>query len=86
MLAGLSHAIPTLSLEFVTGDLEGTAACLRRLCEIGPYEFNVVPGERRSFVFPDWQPPERIQEWLEAGTGGASSGDIYARLKEEHRP
>jgi FkbM family methyltransferase len=80
VLAGLSRPLPGLSLEFVAGGLDVAVECVGRLEELGPYEFNAVPGEGRAFLFPDWCPGARVIRWLEAGAGGASSGDLYARL------
>jgi len=79
-LAGLSQAIRAVSFEFVTGATQVGNACVLRLLELGSYEFNVVPGEGRKFVFDAWRTGDEIARWLDAGTGGISSGDVYARL------
>lgn len=81
VLAGLSRPLAGLSIEFVSGELDTAAACIRRLGELGTYRFNVVQGERRSFAFESWMSAEEALGWLRAGAGGASSGDIYARLE-----
>ncbi len=81
VLAGLSHTIPGLSVEFVAGDLESACACVRRIAELGAYELNVVVGERRAFLFDRWRTPAEIIDWLEDGADRTRSGDIYARLK-----
>lgn len=81
VLAGLSRPIPGLSIEFVSGGLDTAAACIRRLAELGTYRFNVVLGEQRRFAFETWMGAEEAMRWLQAGAGGASSGDIYARLE-----
>ncbi len=81
VLAGLSRPLPRLSLEFVSGCLDVAAACVRRLDALAPYEFNAVPGEGRHFVFDTWVPGARLLAWLQAGAAGASSGDVYARLR-----
>jgi FkbM family methyltransferase len=80
VLAGLTRPVPALSVEFVAGTLAGTVSCVRRLEELGLYEFNAIPGEEREFVFDRWQTAEKMVAWLSAGAAGASSGDIYARL------
>ena len=82
VLEGLSHPIRALSFEFVSGYLDVAAACVRRLERLGPYRFNAVLGEGRSFVFETWKEPTGMLEWLESGTGGVSSGDVYARLAD----
>jgi FkbM family methyltransferase len=80
VLAGLSYPIPRLSVEFVSGSLELTATCVRRLAELGDYEFNAVAGERRRFMFDTWRTTADMLTWLDDGAGGMSSGDVYARM------
>ncbi len=80
VLAGLTHPIPGVSVEFVSGGLEVAAACIGRLDELGAYEFNAIAGEGRKFVFEAWIRRKGIASWLDEGAGGVSSGDIYARL------
>lgn len=80
VLEGLSHTIPAVSFEFVAGHLSTAAACVKRLSTLGPYELNAVVGEGRELLFDEWRTPEEMTAWLEAGAGGADSGDVYARL------
>jgi hypothetical protein len=54
--------------------------CVEELERLGNYEFNAIDGEKRRFLWPDWQSTEQIRQWLAAGAGGIASGDIYARL------
>jgi len=84
VLAGLSEPVPGLSVEFVSGGLEVAVACVRRLEALGSYEFNAIRGERRTFLFDGWQTGESMARWLRDGAGGASSGDVYARLATGH--
>ena len=84
VLAGLSEPVAGLSVEFVSGGLEVAVACVRRLEALGSYEFNAITGERRSFMFDGWQTGESMARWLGDGAGGASSGDVYARLAVGH--
>jgi len=79
VLAGLSHSLPALSVEFVAGQLDVAIACVARLDELGCYRFNVVLGEGRDFVFEPWLDAAEMRSWLDEGASGASSGDIYAR-------
>jgi FkbM family methyltransferase len=79
-LSGLTRPLPALSVEFVAGQLQVAAACVRRLTELGPYEFNVVVAERRDLATDAWRSAEAILAWLEGGASGASSRDVYARL------
>lgn len=80
VLAGLSRPVEALSVEFVSGGLDVAHACIRRLLELGPYRFNVVLGEGRSYLFPQWISGAEAGDWLNGGAGGSSSGDLYARL------
>ncbi len=84
-LAGLSRAVPGVSVEFVAGGVDVAEACVRRLKTLGDYRFNAVLGEGRRFVFPTWVEAEAMVTWLRGGAGGASSGDVYARLEEGAR-
>jgi len=79
VLAGLSRPLKALSVEFVAGQLDVVAACVRRLADLGRYRFNVVLGEKRDFLLESWIGPQEMLAWLEAGAAGASSGDVYAR-------
>jgi FkbM family methyltransferase len=83
VLAGLTRPVPAVSVEFVAGDLAATALCVRRLADLAVYEFNVVLGEGRDFLWARWQAPEAVMAWLGEGAAGASSGDVYARLVED---
>lgn len=78
-LAGLSRPLSALSFEFVSGGLDVAVDCVRRLERLGAYEFNAVAGERRSFLFDRWMDAGATVEWLAAGAGELSSGDLYAR-------
>lgn len=82
VLTGLSRPLAGLSVEFVAGGLEVAVRCVRRLEELGRYEFNVIAGEGRSFRFPQWCPAGEAVRWLESGAEATSSGDLYARLVE----
>ena len=81
VLAGLSRAVPSLSFEFVSGALDAAASCVRRLTELGDYEFNAVAGEDRRFLWHDWRSPDAVLDWLAAGADELASGDIYATLR-----
>lgn len=83
VLAGLSVALPAVSIEFVSGGLDVALECVDRLSHLGRYQFNAVLGEGRRFVFGDeWQDAAGIRSWIMDGASAASSGDLYARLPE----
>ena len=78
-LAGLNRPIQALSVEFVRGAEEISVACVDRLEELALYEYNAVKGEAREFLFDTWRNAASARDWLSAGAGGVSSGDLYAR-------
>ncbi|MGM0767890.1 MAG: FkbM family methyltransferase [Pseudomonadota bacterium] len=79
VLAGLSQPLPALSFEFVNGTLDQAERCLEELMRLGRYEFNVIAGEQRRFIWSSWREPQSLRQWLVAGAEGIASGDIYAR-------
>ena len=80
VLAGLSHPLEALSVEFVAGALEVAERCVTRLVALGDYRFNVIEGERRDFRWPTWRTADATLTWLARGADGLSSGDLYAQL------
>jgi hypothetical protein len=82
VLAGLSHRIPALSVEFLGGALDIAEACVRRLEALSGYEFNAIEGEERRFMSKRWLTADEMVAWLRSGGGSISSGDVYARLTE----
>ena len=82
VLAGLSRPIDALSLEFIGGMPAPTLRCLDALEALAPYRYNVIAGEGRQFLFPDWQSAPAIRRWLSEDSGAVPSGDLYARRAE----
>ncbi|WP_166262060.1 FkbM family methyltransferase [Marinobacter salicampi] len=80
VLAGLSQPLPALSFEFVNGSLDQAETCLDELARLGHYQFNVIAGEQRRFIWPAWRDSDSLRQWLEAGADGIASGDIYCRF------
>lgn len=78
VLAGLSTPVAALSVEFVSGTLEVIHACVSHLSRLGEYRYNVVAGEQRHFRWAEWQAPQAITAWLNAGADEIPSGDLYA--------
>jgi FkbM family methyltransferase len=78
VLAGLSRPIAALSVEFVSGALEVSHACVTRLSALGDYRYNIVVGEQRHFRWAGWKSDAQVHAWLAAGAEGLASGDIYA--------
>jgi len=80
VLAGLSHPVPILSVEFLPGFPHLTHAVIDRLAELGDYRFNPVQGETGGFLWPDWRDGAAVKAWLGTLPADASSGDLFARL------
>jgi FkbM family methyltransferase len=81
VLAGLSRALPALSLEYIPAALDGALVALGRLAALGRYRFNRSPGESMRFTAAAWRSAGEMAEELRRLGRGADSGDIYARLE-----
>ncbi len=79
VLAGLSRPIDALSLEFIGGMPGPTGRCIDILERLAPYQYNVIPGEGRRFLFAQWQSAQAMRRWLEERSSAIPSGDLYAR-------
>lgn len=76
VLAGLSRAVPALSLEYHPEATDRAHACLDRLTELGAYEFAFSPGESMALTSDGWLMAGELRDLLR----NSSWGDIYARL------
>lgn len=84
VIAGLSQAVPALSIEWVPELPENASACLRHLAGLGDYEFNISWGESMKFARPQWRSMESVLTVIHEFEGETGLfGDIYARLKTE---
>jgi FkbM family methyltransferase len=81
VLRGLSQPLPALSFEYVPPALDTALACLDRLCQLGPYEFNWSPGESMRLQLPDWVASRQMASLLRSLPDQANPGDVYARLR-----
>ncbi|RYF44440.1 MAG: FkbM family methyltransferase, partial [Cytophagaceae bacterium] len=82
VLAGLTTAVPALSVEWVPELPENAEKCIRRLMELGDYEFHMSFGERMTFSRKEWRTHESMLNLIEELRDETSLfGDIYARLK-----
>jgi FkbM family methyltransferase len=81
-LQGLSEPIPALSLEYFAPTVHRTLACVQRLDQLGPYEYNWSYGESLRLEAPSWLPAAEMIRFLEKVSPDDRSGDIYARLKK----
>ena len=81
VLAGLSHAVPALSFEYLPGTLDYTRTCVDRLCALGDYRFNWSVGESYELAAADWVDGGALLDGLRTGPARRRSGDVYARLE-----
>jgi FkbM family methyltransferase len=79
VLRGLSRPLRALSFEYVPGAIDRALPCLDRLQALGPYRFNVSPGESLRFALPGWVDAEQLADWLRRQTVRKRPGDVYAR-------
>ncbi|MGM0631570.1 MAG: FkbM family methyltransferase [Pseudomonadota bacterium] len=77
VLRGLSRPLAALSFEYIPATMGFAVDCIRRLEELGGYEYNLAPGETHRLQSSRWRSPEQMMEALQRITQG--SGDVYAR-------
>lgn len=80
VLAGLSVAVPFISIEIIPGLTERAASALDRIMALGAYRFNVARGEEGTFVFDDWTDRASLDQWIAALRASDKPCDVYARL------
>jgi membrane glycosyltransferase len=80
VLAGLSHPLPALSVEFTTIQRGVALAAIARLARAGAYVFNATIGESQRFVHREPLDAVGIAHWLDELRVEVNSGDIYAAL------
>ena len=83
VLAGLSHAVPTLSFEFTTIQRDVAYGCLDRLAAIGPYRFNIALGESQVLTFDAAISKADMAAHIARLPHEANSGDVYAILESD---
>jgi FkbM family methyltransferase len=81
VLAGLAHSPPALSFEFTTIQRDVAEACLARLEQLGPYRFNLAPGESQHLALPEAVTAQAMAGYIRALPHDANSGDVYATLR-----
>ncbi len=79
VLEGLSQPIQALSFEYIPATTDASLACLSRLAELAPYEFNWSRSESHHFQSPTWLTSTQMADVLQDMTVDSGSGDIYAR-------
>lgn len=80
VLAGLSQAVPALSIEWVPEMPETARRCIERLAELGNYEFTISWAETMKLSTKGWRSRESILNLIDEFAGETFLfGDIYAR-------
>lgn len=80
VLMGLSRPLQALSFEFIPIAIERAVDCVKRLNELGSYEFRASPVETMRWAQSAWVDGDTIERWLRSASQQAGSGDVYARL------
>lgn len=78
VLRGLSQPIRGLSFEYIPASAGIAVGCIKRLGELGVYEYNYSPGETHKLQRDHWLSADDMLELLRGMLQG--SGDVYARL------
>jgi FkbM family methyltransferase len=79
VLRGLSHPLKALSFEYIPAATDIAVACVDRLGELGPYEYNWSPGELPRLRSSTWLGPTQMANLLQRMPVRERSGDVYAR-------
>ena len=79
-LRGLSVPIRVISFEYIPAAIGVALDSVRRLEELGDYEYNWFRGESHQFVSSHWLKPAELIDSLDRLSADRASGDIFARL------
>lgn len=77
-LAGLSHPVFALSIEYLPMARGIIEACLERLRDLADYRFNASVAETMRLVFPAAVGADEIRAWLRSLGHDDPAGDLYA--------
>jgi FkbM family methyltransferase len=81
VLQGLSQALPALSFEYIPAKIDTALGCIRRLDQLGDYEYNWRVSEFPRWRSPVWLSSAEMSTTLAHMTRDDNSGDVYARLR-----
>jgi len=79
VLAGLTHALPALSFEYLPRALGEVEACVQRLRALGRYRFNWSIGESGRMESVRWLDDQELLGALRTPAAQRRPGDVYAR-------
>jgi FkbM family methyltransferase len=80
ILSGLTQPVPALSFEFLPWTPAEAEACVGRLKQLGPYEFNWSKGETSELASEPWMTDRAVLAALRTREALRRAGDVYARL------
>lgn len=79
VLAGLSHPVDLISVEYLPAFPRLAASLVDLLVAKGNDRFNVVEGETGRFLWREWRDGDAVKTWLACRKTSARSGDLFAR-------
>jgi FkbM family methyltransferase len=82
VMKGLSRPLPVLSFEYIPATVDIAQACVRRLAELGRYEYGLSTGEPPRLRGAAWVGSGAMLERLSALRDSRHSGDVIARWKD----
>jgi len=80
VLLGLTRPLRAVSIEYVPAARHVAEGCIRRLEDLGRYQYNWTVGEQHRWQSPGWLAAGAVLSYLAGLSPSADSGDIYARL------
>ncbi|MCO4763546.1 MAG: FkbM family methyltransferase [Myxococcales bacterium] len=85
-LAGLTTALPALSIEYNARLRPQALACIERLevvAQSEKYRWNFSPYESYELALPHWLGAAEMRAWLSALPMATQTGDLYAELDRQ---
>jgi FkbM family methyltransferase len=82
VLKGLSRPIAGLSVEYVAATIEIAVEAVALIARLGPYRFNISPGETMRLALAQWCGAAAMTDCLRRLPADHGSGDVYARLDD----
>ena len=79
ILAGLTQTVSIVSFEFLPWTFHDSATCVRRLKEIGSWQFNWSIGEGFELASDRWLTDREVLAALRTPEAQRRAGDVYAR-------
>ena len=84
VLKGLSCPILLISVSFYSYLHTKTTENIRRLIELGDYEYNWILNEEAKFQSKEWLSAKELHASMSDFSGVRFSGEIFARLKNSN--